>query len=692
MMKLSTSFSLAVCLLLLSPVWGQTSKLKFGNPVKLSSEINSTAEENMPHVSADGNTLYFVRTFHPNNIGGEESGQDIWYSNRDGNGWTAPQNNMGNLNNPENNAVTGTSLDGNILYLLYSYGTNRNLNRGLAFSYQEEGGSWKRPKRLKIPSISKREFHQGYYVNRSGDVIIISMTGPNTVGQEDLYVSLKNEKGKWGEPIHLGNMVNTTGFEISPFLDDNGQRLYFSSNGHVGKGDADIFYVERLDDTWTNWSAPINLTEVNSKDFDGYFFIGTNDKAYFSSDRAGELSDLFEVDIIQPAALATTDISGVFEYANLPQAGQTLYLLDENDQVIQTVRTDQYGNFSFSQLDPDKNYLIRIDDETMQDAQLFMVNQDGEKVAILDADSEGLFAFNSLNREKVESLPPMVVPTDDSELGGTFKYNSLSQSNVALELLDENDQVIQTVETDENGNFVFTKLDPETKYLIRVAEKDARFKDKAEIVFVDDNGRETISPQLQSEGTFAFQTLRPDAKTLAAIDEKDPDVPIPTPPNPNPVTEKPVDKPAPDKPIEKPIAQTPKQTEPAVENPKPAEPEKPAPPTYPASDATAVILFEFNSYNLTRATRFQLYQLLDTLKANPELKILIEGHADNVGTEQVNARFSQVRAKTAKDYFISRGIDKSRITTKHYGFSRPAATNDSPQGRSQNRRVEVRIY
>src|SRR6185503_14219383 len=94
----------------------------------------------------------------------------------------------------------------------------------------------------------------GMYISPDCDVILLSMKKDDSKGQEDLYVSLKDAAGQWSIPRNLGPVINTRGFEMSPFLSPDKKRLYFASNGHRGLGDADIFYSNRLDDSWERWS------------------------------------------------------------------------------------------------------------------------------------------------------------------------------------------------------------------------------------------------------------------------------------------------------------------------------------------------------------------------------------------------------------------------------------------------------
>ena len=80
------------------------------------------------------------------------------------------------------------------------------------------------------------------------------------------------------------------------------------------------------------------------------------------------------------------------------------------------------------------------------------------------------------------------------------------------------------------------------------------------------------------------------------------------------------------------------------------------------------------------------------LLLNPQItKVEVQGHTDNVGTEDTNLRLSQRRAQAVRNYLISKGVRRSRLDAKGYGNSAPIATNDTEDGRGQNRRVQFEI-
>lgn len=103
------------------------------------------------------------------------------------------------------------------------------------------------------------------------------------------------------------------------------------------------------------------------------------------------------------------------------------------------------------------------------------------------------------------------------------------------------------------------------------------------------------------------------------------------------------------------------------------------------------ILFETNSFTLQPSSYLELNKLVALLTDNPELKVEIGGHTDNVGNAADNQRLSQSRAKAVVDYLIGQGIATGRLQAKGYGSTKPIATNDTEAGRARNRRTEIKI-
>ncbi|MDD4644418.1 MAG: OmpA family protein [Bacteroidales bacterium] len=104
------------------------------------------------------------------------------------------------------------------------------------------------------------------------------------------------------------------------------------------------------------------------------------------------------------------------------------------------------------------------------------------------------------------------------------------------------------------------------------------------------------------------------------------------------------------------------------------------------------IYFDFDSYKLKVDGIKALDQIANALSNQSTFGIQFDGYADHVGTEEYNLNLSEKRANSAKDYLIKKGIIESRIRMQHYGESRPAEDNSTPQGRALNRRVEYNLF
>lgn len=102
-------------------------------------------------------------------------------------------------------------------------------------------------------------------------------------------------------------------------------------------------------------------------------------------------------------------------------------------------------------------------------------------------------------------------------------------------------------------------------------------------------------------------------------------------------------------------------------------------------------LFETTSDVLNPDYYPQLDAVVTWMKEHPDVGIIVEGHTDNTGGKEFNMNLSLRRAQSVKAYLVRHGIRPSLITIEGYGFSRPVAENSTPEGRQQNRRVEVRV-
>ncbi len=115
---------------------------------------------------------------------------------------------------------------------------------------------------------------------------------------------------------------------------------------------------------------------------------------------------------------------------------------------------------------------------------------------------------------------------------------------------------------------------------------------------------------------------------------------------------------------------------------------------YPAADKNWILTgvnFQFNKSSLLPEAYPILDHAVSVLKENPDLKVEIGGHTDNIGAEKFNQKLSLARAETVRDYLVSKGINKNRLTVIGFGESNPISDNSTETGRAKNRRVEFKV-
>jgi outer membrane protein OmpA-like peptidoglycan-associated protein len=103
------------------------------------------------------------------------------------------------------------------------------------------------------------------------------------------------------------------------------------------------------------------------------------------------------------------------------------------------------------------------------------------------------------------------------------------------------------------------------------------------------------------------------------------------------------------------------------------------------------VTFETNSAVITPESNEILTKALNTLRTNPELRVEVQGHTDDVGRNASNQTLSERRANSVRDWLITNGIDGSRMTARGYGEDNPLVPNDSPENRARNRRIQFRV-
>lgn len=267
-------------------------------PELLWSQINSPFDEQSPVLHPSTTELYFTIAANPLNVSGKRDPGDIWVSRKLGDTWSKPELVKGLVNNAGYNAVLGFSADGREMFLYGHYTATGEAagSQGIAVS-KRNGDVWSLPKNETIPYFINRSVGSGGHITSDKSIFVFSAEGRghDSFGNEDIYVSF-NRTGTWTEPLNLGNIVNSSYQELSPYYDEASKSLYFSSNKPGGNGSFDVYLSSRLDENWLNWSPPKQASgAVNTEGRELYFRFFENGYTFTSTLNSDGYGDVRQI-------------------------------------------------------------------------------------------------------------------------------------------------------------------------------------------------------------------------------------------------------------------------------------------------------------------------------------------------------------------------------------------------------------
>ncbi|WP_089379523.1 OmpA family protein [Lutibacter flavus] len=243
-------------------------------------------------------------------------------------------------------------------------------------------GKWDNVKPTSLNNPNYIVYHPS--LSEDGKKLYFASDMPGGIGGTDIYVSDVLEGGTLGTPVNLGNIINTEGNEVFPFVYQEEGTLYFSSDGHVGMGLLDVFVsVKDENNTIVN---VINLGEpINSKKDDfAYYLLNEGREGYISSNRKGGAGgdDIYAFTRIPPLTLKGQIFDDV---NNEPVAGAKVLLTRENGEEITYFITEEDG--AYEHLIPrDEKFVLKGSKEKYQDVtkQFSSFGLEKEKEIIVD--------------------------------------------------------------------------------------------------------------------------------------------------------------------------------------------------------------------------------------------------------------------------------------------------------------------
>lgn len=256
-------------------------------PFNLGKRINSSQDDYLPTISGDGLIMVYTtqQTYNPLGV---PTGENIFISKMINNQWTFGSNFNSTLNTENNEGMAKFAADERFMYFA---GCSRSDSKGGCDIYQIQLNNIDV---VEIKPLQGKLNSEGWdsqpSITCDGTVMYFASSREGGYGGSDIWRSFRLKDGSWSIAENLGPTINTAGDEESPFIAPDGVTLYFSSTGHPGMGDGDIFMTRiqqvNSDKVW-DWLKPSNLGYPINSPFQevGLFVKADGKTAYYASSR-----------------------------------------------------------------------------------------------------------------------------------------------------------------------------------------------------------------------------------------------------------------------------------------------------------------------------------------------------------------------------------------------------------------------
>lgn len=274
--------------------------------------------------------------------------------------WEEPQLAKGGINTQFNDGTFFYDESTNTAYFMQCNGLkgdDENCNLFTA-QYNAASNSWNDPQIFEFNSETYNIGHPA--MTSDGRTMFFVSDMPGGKGGSDIWMMKKNPStNRWSKPENLGDKINTPGNEMFPYV-YNDKRLYFASDGHVGYGGLDIYYVDILEN---GFSSPVNLHPPFNSSADDFGIIFFDDNTgLFSSNRSGGLGDddIYEFYLLPVSITASGNI---FDRENNVSVPGATVILKGSDGSEETTISDKDGNYLFASLKQNVDYTVQASKE-----------------------------------------------------------------------------------------------------------------------------------------------------------------------------------------------------------------------------------------------------------------------------------------------------------------------------------------
>ncbi len=315
------------------------------NPVNLGPNVNTEGYEFVNYITPDNQRLYLTRRM----MKGERRDEQFYYCNNINNGNWSPSIDIGApINTEDDEGAMALSPDGQFLFFS---GCNSVAGYGSCDLYMSKlsGDNWSEPVNLG-PYVNTSYWESQPCFSSDGRTLYFVSNRPGGMGSSDIWITRLLDNGEWSIPVNAGEVINTPEAERGPFIHPDASTLYFSSNGHAGMGQGDIFYSTLVKGEWTE---PVNLGyPINTEDDEVTMIVDSEGRyAYYSSAKENGfgLQDIYKFELpenTQPAKVSYMKGVVFDSVSGTPlQAGIRLLNPFTGDTVISSISNRTDGSY-----------------------------------------------------------------------------------------------------------------------------------------------------------------------------------------------------------------------------------------------------------------------------------------------------------------------------------------------------------
>ncbi|MCB0580133.1 MAG: PD40 domain-containing protein [Phaeodactylibacter sp.] len=580
---------------------------------------------------------------------------ELFYSELDPNGLPIrPESFSLRINSQLHEGPVSFNRDGDLMYF-----TRNNLQQGVQKAdskgkvgmkiYQASRGlfDWENVQELAFNSNEFSCMHPA--LSPDGNKLYFASNRPGGQGGLDIWVVF-NQNGSWSEPVNMGSQVNTSGNEGFPFIHESGN-LFFASDGHKGYGGLDLFMI---DVGRPEWGDVINLGEPFNSEADdlGIILNPDGDIGYFSSDRAGGYGKddlyMFEAPLgiqgVQFPKVSNIVIAVYDENSGRPLPGASIWVYEKT--TTGTVKGVDLYDLELSPSDGKNNSKMIFRRTRKQEEELgeprFVSNSSGEAYTLLNETGKYIILASKAGytSREVEYVPENNIYNRPIEVG-------LSPSNCmtlsGLVASSPYDKHIPNAKVRMINQCTGEELEAQTningtfEYCIEIG---CEFTVISELPGYRSDTTQVSTVNLRGKRSLAVvMKMAPESTSI----------------------------------LRKPI-----------------------------QEGSVILLqnihYDFGKSSIRKGEARDLEDLARLMKTYPSMEVELISHTDCRGSDEFNLRLSLDRAESAKQFLISRGVDRRRIKAFGYGEAYPAnhcdcsaGVNCTEEEYEANRRTEVRI-